>query len=61
MGRFYSRVQFNFVLASVPAAEILQQLHESRQLIPRSESSIKSENRSAGEFSAALQEKLIAR
>ena len=34
MGRFYSRVQFNFALASVPAAEILQQPHESQQFIP---------------------------
>ena len=33
MGRFYSRVQFNFALAGVSAAEILQQLHESMQFI----------------------------
>jgi len=32
--RFHSRVQFNYALAGVSAAEILQQLHESKQFIP---------------------------
>jgi hypothetical protein len=34
MGRFYSRVQFNFALTRFSAARILQQLLESEQLIP---------------------------
>jgi len=34
IGRFYSRVQFNFLLSSVPGARILQQAHESKQLTP---------------------------
>jgi hypothetical protein len=34
IGQFYSRIQFKFMLASVPAAQILQQPHESKQFIP---------------------------
>lgn len=34
VGRFYCRVQFNFALVRVSVAEIVQQLHESKQFIP---------------------------
>ena len=34
VGRFYSRVQFNFALVRVSAAEILQQPDESNQFVP---------------------------